>query len=137
MKRIVLSGICLLVLLGIAGTLSAQSFPPDPTPTWPLSTPYYCFFSINGGQGQSLVTLTLNGNNYLRRGTIQNVYPNGASNITRCTVTKPADPGSNCTQFEFTNNDNGIQCKDMVVCYGGSQITFDDCSNGALQFCYQ
>lgn len=136
MKRILLySGICLLALLGIGGTLQAQTV--DLTPVWPLPSPYFCSWTLNGNSGWAFVTLTLNGNNSLRRGTIQNTYASGATTVTRCTVTKPVEAGSSCTQFEFTNNDNGIQCKDTVVCNGGRYLHFLDCSNGAEQYCYQ
>ena len=113
------------------------------TPNWPVSNhPYYCSWSKpdpnNPGSqltGSAFVTFVdLAGNNYLRRGTLKNVYPTGAVSEASVTVTKPV-PVANGTQFELTTG-TGIQCQDFESLWSSSYLYFGACSNGAQQQCW-
>jgi hypothetical protein len=121
----------LLLALG-AGTAQAQ------TPIFPNASPYSCYWELNGTSGFAFVTfVNLAGSNYLRRGIQRTVYPTGAATEFRVTVTKPVPSGPGATVFEFTNNDNLIQCQAFRVSNYGSSLDYDQCSNGARQWCWQ
>lgn len=113
------------------------------TPDWPVSNhPYNCSWSKpdpnNPGSqitGTAFVTfVNLAGNDYLRRGTLRNLYPTGAITETAVTVTKPVILSASTTQFELTTG-TGIQCQDFETLGNSIYLYFGSCSNGSQQWC--
>lgn len=75
------------------------------------------------------------GNDYLRRGYLRTWYPSGGFSEVGVTVTKPVNCGADCTSFELTTS-SGVQCKNFRVFNFRNNLFFDECSNGALQWCH-
>src|SRR5262245_41510843 len=121
MKRIV-RGVPAFLLAAALLMMLAVSRAEAQTVWWPYSdTDYHCVWSLPdpAHPGQYITGTSINrfahlqGNNYLRRGTLQITYPSGAFSETAVTVTKPVNNcGDGCTSFELTTG-NGIQCKDF------------------------
>ena len=135
MKKIALSALLLAVTAVAANAQSSVH--------WPVSNHgYYCSWSKPdpnhpGTQltGTAIVTfVNLAGNDYLRRGTLRNEYPTGAVTESGVTVTKPVLLSPDTTQFELTTS-TGIQCKNFETLYNSFYLYFDQCSNGAQQWC--
>lgn len=133
MKRIALFAL----LLVVAVAANAQSL------NWPVPNHgYYCSWSKPdpnhpGTQLTGTATVTfvdLAGNNYLRRGILRNEYPTGAVSESFVTVTKPVILTPDTTQFELTTS-TGIQCKNFLSQFYSFYLYFDQCSNGAQQWC--
>jgi hypothetical protein len=141
-----LKGIHRVSLIAVIAVLAASflgSAAWAQAPIWPVSNhPYNCSWSKpdpnNPGTqltGTAVVTFVdLAGNDYLRRGTLRNLYPTGALTETPVTVTKPVPLYPGTTQFELTTG-TGIQCKDFETLGNAFYLFFGSCSNGAQQWC--
>ncbi len=131
--------VCGTILLIGAMPAAAQS---DPHPTWPdQGEEYACDTNCR------ISFTNLNGNNYLRRGTLNTVCDGGWEAHNQVTVTKPVSCAHNCTVFEITVEDTTpkIQCQDFRVRIAASwppgtsmhMANFTDCSNGVVQRCFR
>ena len=136
MKKIALSA--LLLAAAVTAAANAQS-----SINWPVANHgYYCSWSKPdpnhpGTQLTGTATVTfvnLAGNDYLRRGILRNEYPTGAVSESFVTVTKPVPLYVDNTQFELTTS-TGIQCKNFQTLFYSFYLYFDQCSNGAQQWC--
>lgn len=119
---------CALVALAAGPAVAAPIQPPL------QNYVYYCEYSSPAGTGTSQFVLqTIRPD--LRRGTELFTF-NGVADHRKVTFAKPVSMADGSTQWEFTINPGGPQCKDTRVYYQGYLLVFNNCTDGHTRYCF-
>lgn len=126
-----LSGSLIVLAAFLAHPATAVAEPIQP----PLQNyVYYCEYETPAGYGTSqfvLQTIRVD----LRRGT-ELFTLNGVADQRKVTFAKPVVKPDGSTQWEFTVNPGGPQCKDARVYYQGAYLVFRECTDGQVRNCF-
>jgi hypothetical protein len=114
-----------LVLLAALAAPAAQANPFYQTPT--MNQTYYCF-SPSDWQTIRFVLNPVNPAYY--RGLVYIDGDNKKGNIAA-----PSN-GSYGTTWEYTQPIEGLQCQDMLVQWGGRNLSFQSCNDGQARYCF-